>query len=98
MHSRDVGVSVSCQKPGPTMAPKADVKGRTSPGLTCPSSYCFVNQPFLKFSRSGCKKGERRDQRGGWKRPCPADNSSSLKKHSAAIEETVKLDHYTAWS
>lgn len=90
MHSRDIGVSVSCQKPAPTAAPKTDAKGRASPGLTCPSSYCFVNQPFLKFSRSGCKKGERRSE-GRVEVSAPSQgggNSSGLIKHSAEIKET----------
>lgn len=62
LNSRDVGVSVSCQKWGQTAAPKTKAKGRALPRLTCPSSYCFVSQPFLKFSRSGYKKGERQSE------------------------------------
>lgn len=69
-----------------------DRSGEISPRLTCPSSYCFVSQPFLKFSRSGCKEGERRSEpRAG----PPAAASSrgpgsggSLIKHSTAPRET----------
>lgn len=90
LHSRDIGMNVGCQKLGLTAARKTDTKVRASPGLTCPSSYCFVNQPFLKFSRSGCKKGERRSE-AGVEASAPsrgAGNSSGLIQHSAEIKET----------
>lgn len=77
--------------------------GESLPGLTCPSSYCFVSQPFLKFSRSGCKEGERRSElRAG--PPAAASsqgarNGSSLIKHSLHPERPApgKLDHCAVW-